>query len=253
MRSLLLAFLFACATAGGPASLTGQYVASGNVLELHASPEGALRGYLRMDGRLAALDPVTVSGGVLRATATAEDGTRSEVTASIAEGPVLTVAGEAYRRRAVERPADATVKREIEEAYARLGRAVDSRDHAAFQALRVPEFATVPPDGVPKSAASMGERAKNLLQTIQPPVHTSNDVLELTVRGDEAIATVRQKFTRRQPVDGEGTLHEIHTEVTQRETWRRTSEGWKLVFVDEVRDHAREDRGPAAERPLSPR
>ena len=253
MRTLLLAFLFGCASAAAPTSLTGRYVASGSVLELHAGPEGALRGYLRMDGRLAALDSVKVSEGTLRATATAEDGTRSQVTATIAEGPVLTVGGQAYRRAAVERPADATVKGEIEEAYARLGRAVDSRDHAAFQALRVPEFATIPPDGVPRSAASMAERAKNLLQTIQPPVHTSNDVLDLTVRGDEAIATVRQKFTRRQPVDGEGTLHEIHTEVTQRETWRRTPQGWKLVFVDEVRDHAREDRGPATESPLSPR
>ena len=245
MRVLVLSLLLGCASAAGPASLTGLYVASGDLLELHAGPEGALRGYLRTGGRFAALAPVEVREGALRATATAEDGAKTEVSASLSEGPVLTLGGRAYRRSAVEKPADASVRREIEEAYARLGRAVGARDYAAFQALRVPEFATIPPDGIPKSAASMGDRARNLLQAIQPPVHNSNDVLELTVRGDEAIATVRQKFTRRQPVDGEETLHEIHTEVTQRETWRRTAEGWKLVFVDEVRDHAREDRGPA--------
>ncbi len=56
-------------------------------------------------------------------------------------------------------------------------------------------------------------------------------------RGDEAIATVRQKFTRQQLVENQ--LRTVHTEVTQRETWKKTAEGWKLVFVDEVRDHVR--------------
>jgi len=41
----------------------------------------------------------------------------------------------------------------------------------------------------------------------------------------------------------EGTLHTIHTEVTQRETWTRTPEGWKLLFVDEVRDQLTLDDG----------
>ena len=34
----------------------------------------------------------------------------------------------------------------------------------------------------------------------------------------------------------EGTPHTIHTEVTQRETWSRTPDGWRLRFVDEVRN-----------------
>jgi ketosteroid isomerase-like protein len=226
------------------------YVASGDALELHRGPDGALRGYLRSEGRIAALNPVEVRDGTLRATATAEDGTRSEVLAKVTEGPVLMLGGRAYRRSATERPGDATVRREIEEAYARLARAVSSRDHDAFQSLRIPEFATIPPDGVPKSGAGMAERARGLLQRIQPPVRTTNDILELTVRGDDAIAVVRQKFTRRQPVDAEGTLHEIHTEVTQRETWTRTPQGWKLSFVDDEVDPLREDRGPTG---VSPR
>ena len=69
----------------------------------------------------------------------------------------------------------------------------------------------------------------------------SRPLLELTVRGDEAIATVRQKFTRKQLI--EATTHTIHTEVTQRETWTRTPLGWKLVFVDDVRDHITLDDG----------
>ena len=250
MTTFLLSLLLGCASAAPPPSLTGMYVASGDTLELHRGPDGALRGYLRSSSRILALNPVEVKEGVLRATATAEDGSRVELVATLAEGPVLTVGDRAYRRAAVERPADATVRREIVEAYARLGRAVDGRDFDAFQAVRIPGFATIPPDGVPKSGAGMAERARGLLQRIQPPIRNTNDVLELTVRGDDAIAVVRQKFTRRQPVDGAGTLHEIHTEITQRETWTRTPGGWKLSFVDDEIDPVREDRGPVA---VSPR
>src|SRR5678815_3191580 len=100
--------------------------------------------------------PVEMHEGALHGTATAEDGTHSQVVATLGDGPVLILGAVSYRRSAVERPADATVRREIEEAYAKLGRAVDARDYDAFQAMRVPEFATISPDGVPKSSAGMG-------------------------------------------------------------------------------------------------
>ena len=156
-------------------------------------------------------------------------------------GPMLVLDGREYERSAVERPADATVRREIEEAYADLAAALGAKDYAAFQALRVTEFATIPPDGVPSPGSRMAERARGLLERIQPPITTINDILELTVRGNDAIATVRQRFTRVQLI--EGNPHTIHTEVTQRETWTRTPEGWKLLFVDEVRDHVTLDDG----------
>jgi hypothetical protein len=89
----------------------------------------------------------------------------------------------------------------------------------------------------------MAERARRFLAGLQPPISTSNEILELAVRGDDAIATVRQRLTRRRLV--EGVLHTVHTEVTQRETWTRTPGGWKLSFVDEVRDPLTVDRGPA--------
>ena len=87
----------------------------------------------------------------------------------------------------------------------------------------------------------MSDRARGMLERIQPPISTKNEILELTARGDHAIATVRQTFIRMQMV--EGTLHKIHTEVTQRETWTRTAEGWKLLWVDEVRDQVTWDNG----------
>jgi hypothetical protein len=83
----------------------------------------------------------------------------------------------------------------------------------------------------------MADRARGFLERIQAPIRTTNDILVLTTRGDEAIATVRQKLTRQIIVDGQA--QNVHTEVTQRETWRKTADGWKLTFVDEVRDQVR--------------
>jgi ketosteroid isomerase-like protein len=237
----LVPLLLACRAAPHADSQDGLYVSGGSLLELHRGPDGALRGYLRTDGRIGALAPVEVRAGELHANVTYDDGTRAEISATLSRGPVLVLDGHEYRRAAAEEPADATVRREIEEAYARLAKAVETKDFDAFQALRVAHFATIPPDGVPKAGPSMAERARGMLARIQPPITTTNDVLELTVRGSDAIATVRQTFTRMQPI--EGTPHEIHTEVTQRETWTRTSDGWKLLFVDEVRDHLTLDDG----------
>lgn len=220
MAVFVLVALLGCGT-----STTGLFRASdGSLVELHLGHDGQIRGYLRESGRFAALSSVTRDGRSVRATAVYDDGSRAEIVKRL-------------RLVAVEEPAGESVRREIEEAYRRLARAVETKDFEAFQALRVADFATIPPDGVPSPAARMAERARGLLERIQPPITVTNDILELTVRGDEAMATVRQKFTRQQLVENQSRT--VHTEVTQRETWRRTSDGWKLVFVDEVRDHVR--------------
>lgn len=247
LRSMLFLPVLAisCVSAPTITSYGGLYSSTDGLIELHRGPDSAWRGYWRTSERIAALAPVAILGDVIEATATYDDGTRAELRAEFSPGPVLLLDGRSYRRSAVEEPAGATVRCEIEEAYASLAEAVSNKDYDAFQALRVAEFATIPPDGVPSPGSRMAERARRLLERIQPPITTTNDILELTVRGNDAIATVRQKFTRMQMI--EGTPHTIHTEVTQRETWTRTPAGWKLLFVDEVRDPTTLDDGRRVE------
>jgi len=223
MRFIVVVSAFLFLSAG--TSQTGMFAADdGSMIELHTGADGQVRGYLREGDRIAALSSVRHTRGTIEASATYDDASRAEVAKKV-------------RLIAVERPAGERIRSEIEEAYRRLARAVDTKDFDAFQSLRVAEFATIPPDGTPSPGSRMADRARGLLERIQPPITTTNDILELTTRGDEAIATVRQKFTRQQMIEGESRT--VHTEVTQRETWRRTSEGWKLLFVDEVRDHLR--------------
>jgi hypothetical protein len=219
-------------------SVTGRYEAANATLEIHAGHDGQLRGYL-IDGRgVAALDPIRVDSGELIATARREDDTRSELRGTLGPGSSIRIEATTFKRKAVERPAPRAVRKAIVAAYAKLAAAVSAKDFDAFQALRVANFATIPPDSPPRNAEFMATRARGLLAGIQAPIETDNEILSLTLRGEEAIATVRQRFSRRQP-NAQGVLRRVETGVTQRETWRRTPQGWKLAFVDEVHDHTR--------------
>ena len=223
-------------------SITGQYQAPKATLELHIGYDGALRGHLIDEAGVAALDPIRIEDQQLVATARREDDTRSELRGTVRGDGSIRIGTKTFKRKALERPATAAVRRAIFAAYEKLSEAVNAKDFEAFQALRTADFATIPPDSPPRSAEFMAARARGLLAGIQPPVKTRNDILTLTVRGDEAIATVRQYFSRRQP-NAQGVVRRVETVVTQRETWRRTTDGWKLVFVDEVHDHVRRVEG----------
>lgn len=220
------------------AGITGRYEAPKATLELHIGSDGQLRGHFIDEEGVAALDPIRIEGEQLIATVRREDDTRSELRGDMRSGGSIRIGRKTFRRKAVERPATPAVRRAIFAAYEKLAEAVNTKDFDTFQALRTEDFATIPPDSPPRNAEFMAARARGLLAGIQPPVKTRNDILSLTVRGDEAIATVRQHFSRNQP-NPQSVLRRVETTVTQRETWRRTSLGWKLVFVDEVRDYAR--------------
>ena len=219
------------------ASITGRYEAPKATLELHIGYDGQLRGHLMDEDGLAALDPIRIEGAQLIATARREDDARSELRGDV-HSATIRIGKKTFKRKAVERPATAAVRRAIFAAYEKLAEAVDAKDFDTFQALRTNDFATIPPDSPPRNAEFMAARAQGLLAGIQPPIQTRNDILTLTLRGDEAIATVRQHFSRRQP-NRQGVVRRVETRVTQRESWRRTPQGWKLAFVDEVHDQTR--------------
>jgi hypothetical protein len=55
------------------------------------------------------------------------------------------------------------------------------------------------------------------------------------VEGDLASAYVTQKTIRMQRF-ADGTLHKVEAGAVQRETWKKTPEGWKLYRVDNIRE-----------------
>jgi hypothetical protein len=124
------------------------------------------------------------------------------------------------------------VRRALEEQYAKIAEANKNKDLAAELALRTHDFSAQFPNGEIKNSVEMAGYSKALFEQIQPPIIVSNTIETLTVRGNEAITVVHQRFSRMQVKAGQ--LRRVETEARQRETWVLTPEGWRLRFVDDV-------------------
>lgn len=140
-------------------------------------------------------------------------------------------------KRAVPPDKPGAVRRVLEAQYAKLAEAIRNKDYDAFMALRTPDFSTRPLTGQPQNAEQMAARTRLLLEVIRPPIDVSFEILNLNVKGDEAVATIRQRFSRMQQVEGQ--LRKLETGVTQDETWVKTPGGWKLKFVENECDLVR--------------
>src|SRR5260370_591918 len=86
------------------------------------------------------------------------------------------------------------------------------------------------------SGGWMSGYSRAVLAQSQPPVVVRNPIRSFDYRGDTAVAMVWQEFSRMQTKAG--ALRHVETTAQQRETWVRTSEGWKLRYVDDVKPGA---------------
>jgi hypothetical protein len=105
-------------------------------------------------------------------------------------------------------------------------------------ALRTEDFHAVTPDGTVRTRAEMEHYTVGLHNGIDRWISLSFEIDSLEVSGDLARAIVRQHADR-MALRSDGLVHHVETWVTQRETWRRTPDGWKLYRVDSVRDQRR--------------
>ncbi|HVE36216.1 MAG TPA: nuclear transport factor 2 family protein [Gemmatimonadaceae bacterium] len=132
----------------------------------------------------------------------------------------------------------ALVRRQLEKRYDENRRAFFAKDLDAIMALRTDDFHTVTPDGLTHDRAEMRLMTQALLNGIDKWISTTFDIDSLTLEGDLARAIVRQHADRI-ALRADGQLHHVETWVTQRETWRKTPDGWKLYRVDSLRDQRR--------------
>jgi ketosteroid isomerase-like protein len=130
------------------------------------------------------------------------------------------------------------VRHELEQWYDENKRAFLAKDVDAIMALRTEDFHTVAPDGTVRDRAEMEHYTRGLLNGIDRWISQSFEIDSLEVSGDLARAIVRQHLDR-MARRSDGLVHHVETWVTQRETWRRTPDGWKLYRVDSVRDQRR--------------
>jgi ketosteroid isomerase-like protein len=135
-------------------------------------------------------------------------------------------------------PGEATVRAELEQAYARNEAAMRAGDVAAVLALRTADFHSVTPDGQTHDRAAMEGYTRNFLAGVRRWIGLEERIESIVLDGDEAAVTVRQHATRMH-LRSDNQVHHVETWVTQRETWRRTADGWKLARVDQIMDQRR--------------
>jgi ketosteroid isomerase-like protein len=137
--------------------------------------------------------------------------------------------------KVTERDKSKPVRKGIEDWYVRNMDAFKAKDVTAIMALRTADFHTITPDGKVNTRADMQARTIGFLDRIDHFISQDNQIGTIEVEGDLASADVTQKTVRMQRFP-DGTLHKVEAGAVQRETWKKTGEGWKLYRVDNIRD-----------------
>lgn len=137
--------------------------------------------------------------------------------------------------KSMERDKSKPVRKGIEEWYARNVAAFQTKDVAAIMSLRTDDFHTVKPDGKVNTRADMEAYTKLFLARIDHFISLDFQIGVIDVQGDLVSADVTQKTVRMQRLP-DGTLHKVEAGVVQRETWKRTKQGWQMYTVDNIRD-----------------
>jgi len=121
----------------------------------------------------------------------------------------------------------------------KLSEAHDKRDLKAIGALKTPDFHAIFPDGKVGDSKVMEEYSRQFLEGNQPPYNIRVTIQKLDVSENKliAVAEVFQEATRYRELAGK--RRKVDTSVVQRESWAKTTGGWKLKSVDNVRDQKR--------------
>ncbi len=129
------------------------------------------------------------------------------------------------------------VRKAIEDWYARNVEGFKTKDVAAIMALRTDDFHTLTPDGKVNTRADMEAYTRQFLGRIDHFISLDFQIGTIEVQGNLASADVTQRTVRMQRLP-DGTLHKVEAGAVQRETWKKTAEGWKMYKVDNIRDGA---------------
>jgi ketosteroid isomerase-like protein len=126
-----------------------------------------------------------------------------------------------------------SAEREIRAQYDKLERAFAAQDIPAILSIRDPRLEVFGPNGEYDDYARMAEYTRRWFVMNKPPIETKITMQSVeAISPDEMAVNVLQRASRYQ--EREGKLRRVEHEVTQRETWVRTPDGWKIRKVDQI-------------------
>ncbi len=118
--------------------------------------------------------------------------------------------------------------------FAKVAEAVRKKDLDTLSALYMPDFQAKEPTGEIWNRDKTVGYLRNGFAPVKETLHTSNTILRLAVCGeDKATATVLQQWYRMQMVAGK--LRRMETNAVQDLHWVKTTDGWNLRVIDEIK------------------
>jgi hypothetical protein len=125
---------------------------------------------------------------------------------------------------------------DIRTAYGRYVQAVQNMDVPAYMSLFAADFSMQSPDGKIHDRAEMEKYQRVNAQTTKKVTSYTADIQAITYPSDsEAAVIVLQKYDRDQaPLEDSQHAHRIQTSAVQRETWRKTVSGLKILKIEEI-------------------
>ncbi len=128
-------------------------------------------------------------------------------------------------------------RREIQKRIDQTVEADEAKDVEAAMHFNTPDFAVKNLDGsvaTPEAVRKEIQQGYDWVYAISDRTRISIDCL--TLKGKEASVYINQHFVRTVPDRKDGSPHELITNVTHRETWVYTEQGWLRKYIEELQE-----------------
>ena len=125
------------------------------------------------------------------------------------------------------------VRHEIEKRYEDMRRSyLENKGPDGVIAMRTADYTAHMPNGDVWDREKSAEYTRAAFQQVKKTLDVTFTIEGIEVHGNKAAVRIYQHWMRLQYKVG--ALRTVETFARQRETWKRTNEGWKLFMVDDI-------------------
>jgi ketosteroid isomerase-like protein len=126
------------------------------------------------------------------------------------------------------------VKKELEAQYEKMGAAFKAKDVKAMLAQTTDDVTVKDMNGKVRDRADLEKMTEREIQNTRAVKQWSNQITRLELKGNTVIATVEAKVVLE--AQSEGRYHTYDLTQGSRDTWIKTSSGWKLKVEELTKD-----------------
>jgi hypothetical protein len=127
---------------------------------------------------------------------------------------------------------DKSIGKSLKDMYAKKAEYSRKKDIKSLIALNTPDYKVVLRGGKTMNNEQLEEQLKLFFGLVVRNIRFDHEIKGIEVNGDGAVVLVEQKDKRIQKFP-DGKPHEVEANVIHRDTWIKTTSGWKLKLTEE--------------------